>query len=75
LKRLTPFQEREIAMRLDEGLTYEQIATRLSRALGTVNNDFYHIHKALGCKHTCELPVAFKRYRVEHPERLRHFVK
>lgn len=75
MKRLTPFQEREIALRLEEGLTYEQIATKLGRALGTVNNDFYHMHKVLGCKHTCELPVAFKRYRAEHPERLRHFVK
>jgi DNA-binding CsgD family transcriptional regulator len=75
MKRLTPFQEREIALRIDEGLTYDQIATKLGRALGTVNNDFYHMHKILGCKHTCELPAAFKRYRTEYPERLRHFVK
>ena len=75
MKRLTPFQEREIALRLDEGLTYEQIATRLCRAVGTVNNDFYHMHKALGIRRTCELSAAFKRYRIEHPERLRHFIK
>ena len=75
MKRLTPFQEREIAMRLEEGLTYGQIAARLCRALGTVNNDFYHMHKVLGCKHTCELSVAFKRYRAEHPERIRKFLK
>ena len=75
MKRLTPFQEREIALRIDEGLTYEQIATRLCRALGTVNNDFYHMHKALGIRRTCELASAFKRYRKEHPESLRHFIK
>ena len=75
MKRLTPFQEREITLRIDEGLTYEQIAMRLRRALGTVNNDFYHMHKALGIRRTCELPAAFKRYRTEYPERLRHFVK
>lgn len=75
MKSLTPFQEREIALRLEEGLTYEQIATRLCRAVGTVNNDFYHMHKALGIRRTCELPAAFKRYRKEHPESLRHFIK
>jgi DNA-binding NarL/FixJ family response regulator len=75
MKRLTPFQEREITLRIDEGLTYEQIAMRLRRALGTVNNDFYHMHKALGIRRTCELSAAFKRYRIEHPERLRHFIK
>jgi hypothetical protein len=33
------------------------------------------MHKVLKIRHTCELPVAFKRYRIEHPERLRHFIK
>ena len=75
MKRLSPFQEREVSARLEQGLTYEQIAALFGRARGTVNNDFYKIHKALKIRHTCELPVAFKRYREEHPERIRRFVK
>ena len=75
MKRLSPFQEREVAARLEQGLTYEQIATLFGRAHGTVCNDFYKIHKVLKILHTCELPAAFKRYRVEHPETLRVFHK
>ena len=75
MKRLSPFQEREVAARLGQGLTYDQIATLFGRARGTVNNDFYKIHKALEIRHTCELASAFKRYRAEHPEKLRHFIK
>jgi hypothetical protein len=29
----------------------------------------------LEIRHTCELASAFKRYRAEHPEKLRHFIK
>jgi DNA-binding NarL/FixJ family response regulator len=75
LKRLTPFQEREVAARLELGLTYEQIATLFCRAHGTVCNDFYKIHKTLKINHTCQLASRFVEYREEHPERIRHFVK
>ena len=75
MKRLTPFQEREVSARLGQGLTYEQIATLFGRARGTVNNDFYKIHKALEIRHTCELASRFLEYRKLYPERIRHFIK
>jgi DNA-binding CsgD family transcriptional regulator len=74
MKRLTPFQEREVSARLEQGLTYEQIATLFGRARGTVNNDFYFIHKTLGIKRTCELVSRFAEYRKLYPERIRRFV-
>jgi len=73
LKRLTPFQEREVSARLGQGLTYEQIAKLFGRAHGTVNNDFYKIHKILKIHRTCELASQFAKYRKLYPERIRCF--
>jgi len=73
VKRLTPFQEREVSARLGQGLTYEQIATLFGRAHGTVNNDFYKIHKILKIHRTCELASQFAKYRKLYPERIRCF--
>ena len=74
MKRLTPFQELEVSARLEQGLTYEQIATLFGRAHGTVNNDFYKINKILKIHRTCQLASRFAEYRKLYPERIRKFI-
>lgn len=61
MKKLTPYQEKLVKLRLS-GMSLQQISEHIGRRYGTIRNDFIPIYKALDIKLLCELNKAWMDY-------------
>ncbi len=63
-KRLTPFQERLVRLRLG-GLTLFEISETVGRTYGTIRLDFHLIYKVLNIHLLCQLGAAYQEYEIK----------